>query len=669
MKLELKQTLLPFQRLCCFFGLHFLLFTAVRSLFFYWNRVVFLPISANETLNTLLAAAIQDVATVLVVQLPFVVLFLLAQTQNRPWILRLSQVLYMLIIAISLFIPAAAAVYYPFCSRQINYTDMQEAANLIGSEQVWNWQNLPFILGILLVILRVARYTATWFSGAEKQPKTAWIFGLTALASFYFVGIGGFAPRMVRPSSTLYYTSGKYATLATNSVLNVIYTAYLQQNYGELPAYHFLPKATVDSTFSITRNYNKNEGLQKNEGFQKNEDFHKNEGFHKNKGFHKKNVVIFILETFPRAVLHGNDSIKISSSAKAFTPFLDSLRRESLVFDNAFSAGLQSNEGFQGIMGSMPVFEGLIYFKSQYLDHKIRGIGTLLHEEGYDTNFFLGFHPNSFSFGEFTTALGIQHYYSELNYPNYQQNYQAWGIPDYPYFQYVANELNTKKTPFFATIFTTSTHHPYVVPPPYTHRFSLKNQTPHQNAVSYTDFALQQFFAKAQATTWFQNTLFLFISDHSKDLDQQSQYERYRICAWLYDPANPTLRGTNHTVFQQIDVVPTVLDYLHYPHAFAAFGTSVWDSFRPHYAYMQSQEPPYLHQIINQKYLLTYCAATDSIMGLYSIATDKNLKNNLLLHKSPENKTNFGQIAQTLKQALQAFIQTYHTKMRDNAFY
>ena len=614
------------------------LFMAVRGVFLGWNWQAFLPLSPQQALHIWVAAAIQDVATVLWVQLPFVGCYVGLLWWRRVWLARLAMFFYHTAHLIGLVLCGASAAYYSFCSRQINFADLQQSTEMRGALGTWGNSFLPII-----VILWGFFLAAVWLCGQPLRPGApttkagAWQT-LAGLAALFFLGWGGLATRVVRPSSTLYYTSGKHATLAINPVLNVLYTAYLQQTYGELRAYHFLDTTALDAAFTIDRNYTRN------------------------LPFGKKNVVIFILETFPRSVLQAGDP------HKAVTPFFDSLRRESMVFDNAFSSGLQSNEGFQGIMGSMPVFEGMIYFKSRYLSNKIQGIGSLLTAEGYDTNFFLGFHPNTFSFGEFTTALGIQHYYSEEDCPNYKARYQDWGVPDDQYLQYVAATLSRKPTPFFATVFTTSTHHPYRVPPPYTQRFSLPNQSPHQNAVSYVDFCFQQFFAQAQHTAWFRNTVFLFVADHSKDIQQQSAYERYRISSWLYDPSNPALASTNTTIVQQIDLLPSLLDYIHYPHSFAAFGTSIWDTSRPHYAYMQATEPPYLHQIVSRNYLLTYHAAADSIAGLYATATDPQLTHNLWTTANAAAKKDILPLTQTLKTQLQAFIQRYHTVMRQNTF-
>ena len=77
--------------------------------------------------------------------------------------------------------------------------------------------------------------------------------------------------------------------------------------------------------------------------------------------------------------------------------------------------------------------------------------------------------------------------------------------------------LDKKKAPFFATVFTVSSHEPYIIPEKYKNTF-LEGNIPMHKCVEYTDFALKQFFLQAKKESWFNNTIFVFVADHGNQI-------------------------------------------------------------------------------------------------------------------------------------------------------
>ena len=93
-------------------------------------------------------------------------------------------------------------------------------------------------------------------------------------------------------------------------------------------------------------------------------------------------------------------------------------------------------------------------------------------------------------------------------------NYDSdWGIFDDKFLLYSKEQIDDFKQPFFATIFTISSHHPYVLPEEYKNSFDEKK--PELNALRYADFSLQKFFEAARSSNWFNNTIFVFVADHT----------------------------------------------------------------------------------------------------------------------------------------------------------
>jgi phosphoglycerol transferase MdoB-like AlkP superfamily enzyme len=94
--------------------------------------------------------------------------------------------------------------------------------------------------------------------------------------------------------------------------------------------------------------------------------------------------------------------------------------------------------------------------------------------------------------------------------------------------------------------------------------------------VAYSDNALRLFFQKAQRQPWFKNTLFVITADHvSGQIDPiyKTTLGHYCVPIILYAPGDTLLRGYDRErVVEQTDIMPTVLNYLHYDHPYLAFG-------------------------------------------------------------------------------------------------
>ena len=77
----------------------------------------------------------------------------------------------------------------------------------------------------------------------------------------------------------------------------------------------------------------------------------------------------------------------------------------------------------------------------------------------------------------------------------------------------MAETLAHTPQPFFASVFTLTSHHPFVVPDRY--RDSLpKGKTKVHPGVAYTDMALRRFMETAAQEPWYDSTLFVFVADH-----------------------------------------------------------------------------------------------------------------------------------------------------------
>lgn len=340
--------------------------------------------------------------------------------------------------------------------------------------------------------------------------------------------------------------------------------------------------------------------------------------------FRKLNVVTIILESMSKEYVGA-----LNNRHKTYTPFLDSLISQSLVFDNAFSNGKKSIEGIPAVLASLPSWMNTAYLTSPYNEDTYSSIASLLDNEGYTTAFYHGGHYGSMGFDKFCKEGGFRYYCGMEDYNNNADYDGTWGIYDEPYFQYFAKNLDTLHKPFFAAIFSISSHHPFSVPKKYKNRFvQKKGEIPIMKCVEYTDLSLQEFFKTISKMPWSDSTLFVIIADHagpSVDSYYTNRLGMYEIPIIFYMP-HSNLKGVSHTTAQQIDIMPSILDYLHYPHSYFAFGSSVFDN-----------SPKSLHfavNYLNDVYEINqfpWCLqmAGDNVVGLYNFQKDSMLKDNL----------------------------------------
>ncbi len=293
----------------------------------------------------------------------------------------------------------------------------------------------------------------------------------------------------------------------------------------------------------------------------------------------RRNVMIFTLESFSAehsAFLNPD----LYPDGVGYTPFLDSLMSGGYTFMNAFSNGRKSIDALPSILTSIPSYKTPFVLLPQALG-EVRGLPKLLGEEGYATAFFCGSQRNSMGFAAFASMAGIEDIYMLEEYKAAKGNTGfdgAWGIWDEPVLQYTAEVLGTLPEPFFANVFTLSSHHPFEIPAEYEGVFR-EGTTKIHKPVQYTDLALRRFFEYARRQPWYRNTIFVFSADHvSSEIyapKTTTPTGNSHIVMFIYTP-DGALRGKDSRTAQQLDIMPTVLGLTGYEKPYFAFGRDVF---------------------------------------------------------------------------------------------
>ena len=152
-----------------------------------------------------------------------------------------------------------------------------------------------------------------------------------------------------------------------------------------------------------------------------------------------------------------------------------------------------------------------------------------------------------------------------------------WGIWDEPFLQFMGEELAATPEPFFATLFTLSSHHPFVVPEQYAATLP-DGYTRIHKGVAYDDQAFRRFFHRFGGEEWFRRTIFVFVADHvssEKFAEKTRSYPgNMHIVGFIHTP-DGALQGEVREVTQQLDIMPTVLGLTGNTEPYFAFGRDV----------------------------------------------------------------------------------------------
>jgi phosphoglycerol transferase MdoB-like AlkP superfamily enzyme len=365
------------------------------------------------------------------------------------------------------------------------------------------------------------------------------------------------------------------------------------------------------------------------------------------------NVVVFILESYGREYCGAFNKDMNIKDYKSHSPFIDSLAQHSLIFTNAYANGRQSIHGMSSIIAGIPTYKDA-FTSSPYPKQKIESLVSTLENKGYSTSFFHGAANGSMGFLGFSTILGIDNYYGRTEYNNDDDFDGYWGIWDEPFLQFMKTTLDKEKTPFFSTVFTVSSHEPYIIPEKYKNKFKEGDIVMHK-CVEYTDYALRRFFDEAKKSSWYENTIFVLVADHGNQVFYTDYYKpvnRFAVPILIYQP-NSEYVGVNNELAQQIDIYPTILDMIGYNQPFRSWGRSLVDKKHETQPFVVNSMGN-IHHYMKGNYICTFDGK--KVIGFYSI-NDKGLEHNLIKNRNAE--------MDELELESKAFYQDYMNRVID----
>jgi phosphoglycerol transferase MdoB-like AlkP superfamily enzyme len=250
-----------------------------------------------------------------------------------------------------------------------------------------------------------------------------------------------------------------------------------------------------------------------------------------------------------------------SLGGKPLTPELDKLAGQGLWFKQLYATGTRSIRGIEAVTTGFFPSPARSVVKLGLAQNGFFTIARILKEAGYRNDFIYGGESHFDNMRGFLLANGFDRVIDENDYP--APSFRGtWGVSDGDLLRR-ANEEFTRHgdAPFFALVFTSSNHSPYEIPESPAAKLTTGRGTV-ASAIRYADYALGEFFRKARASDYWDNTLFLVVADHDDVVKGPSliPIEHFHIPGLIL--GGSIKPAEYHKVASQADLPPTLLSLM-----------------------------------------------------------------------------------------------------------
>jgi phosphoglycerol transferase MdoB-like AlkP superfamily enzyme len=514
--------------------------------------------------------------------------------------------------------------YYKFTGRRSSFglitaTGMENEIGVLLLSFLKEFWYLPLLLiaiGILFWKSIGNFKSGNSNSTSKRHHLKEFVILIIALGLGLLMGRGGFRKKPLKVVDAISYSGTGNSALILNTPFTILKTIGKKET---LESPKFYDQTTLDRIFNpVVKTNPSGEST-------------------------KKNVVIIILESF------GNENIRIG-----YTPFFDSLATHSYYFKNGFANGKLSIDAVPSTLSSIPSLMNHSLITSNYSLNEIYGLPKILKDNGYATSFFHGAFNGSQNFDQYCKVAGFDNYFGKNEYEGPESFDGTWGVFDEEFLQFFCEKLTSFKQPFFSSVFTISSHNPYTIPKKYNGKFP-KGKTKILESIAYSDYALKQFFETAKKQEWYNNTIFVLTADHTSSdpilAKHKTNVGKFSIPILFFDPSNPELKGEIEKNIQQIDIMPSLIDYLNIETKMVTYGKS-FKSKKNFVVYFLDN----IYHYINDDYYMAFDGK--KAIGLYNFKTDELLKNNLLKSNSV--------IADQMEKFIKAYVQSFNERVINN---
>ena len=546
-----------------------LMFTAARFALFEWYRPLFEGLSAPEIRSAFFNGLRFDFSCIALFLGPLIFLLNLPVNSRRwaKWLLYIIS----LVLLIMAGVLAADLIYFPKVNRhiaeeivQISH-DWDFVISYMFGPALWPLLGLlaAFAAAVLFIRYKIkTRFAPDFGSPLAEGGKFLLIIALIVLGIRGHLGAG----KALGVADVYNYARTPAAAALTT---NGVFTAYQVGRKGRVDTENPFPadkailvareqlfspdETAMDARYPLMRS---------------------KEGATDLKNI---NIVIVLLEGWhPRFI----DSL--SGGSYGVTPVFDKIVAEGVTFNNAYAAGLRSIFGFAAVLAGVPLVPGLPMFGYGLEMSSLSPMPKNFADAGYYTLFAQTSKRDSYRLCALASFLGMQDSFGWEDIPQLlpYQDKAPFGY-DYDALMFAADKIkNRKEKNFFAMVFTGITHEPFARTLPQFNKYEGDDwDSGFKNTLAYADWSIGEFLNKAKEDDWFDNTIFIFLADHTSGAKTDSLYDKFRIPMVMYAPKILPAVRRNITV-SQLDLAPTIYALTGINVPYTAFGRNIFDNSR-----------------------------------------------------------------------------------------
>lgn len=527
---------------------YLVLFAVLRGFFLFDARKYLASASTGEILRCFPAALKLDLATVAYFVTFTLLLIIIATLTRKSWMNKVITVFHLIMTFIYAGLAIGENLLYREWQAKVGYESLKHFANISEVMKTPSFTMISyFILGTAITFITFRWMYRKWVAMPLHFPEYKRNIGFyvtiiplyLALTAGSIITMRGGLGRFPISVGVSYYSSDSTLNdAATNVFWHAIYSLLNTSEYKRLQPFIDHPVPGSDF-FTIYQS--------------------PNDTFPSILNTDKPNIVFFILESWSADVCKqaGRDSL--------IAPFFNSLIRQGLYFSDCYASGHVSDQGVPAALGALPVVPSFSLLMGKQQVGELPCITDDLKGKGYFTGFLYGGQLDYGNIRGYVFKKGFDEVGDVQYFPSSTPK-TALGVPDLPLYTELLTRINSARQPFFYCGYNISTHSPYDVPVNYNLNIGGEN-APFINTIHYGDSSLSVFFREAEKQPWYDNTLFVFVADHSHEsqiLRVREDKDRYKIPMLLFGPVlKPEFRGKDiRKVVSQLDLVGLLLSQL-----------------------------------------------------------------------------------------------------------
>lgn len=597
----------PFLRPFLIFSLFFLLFFAARVALLVFYGEDFQDLSSRQIARAFLRGARFDVSIILAVAGGplFLMMLPFGWARRRSW-QKIWGWCCFAVFLVFIFTLAADLVYFDFVHRHIGpevgiaTEDLDEKIEVVVRHYLpalFAW--VAGMVGLFFAWRRIMRAGETPMGQVRLWPRAV---ATAILGGVMFLGIWGqfgderlqifHAYEGASPVEACLTLNGPFTaihSLVKSGVMEVNFYPWEEAMATVRHLYHAPQEKMADPQYPM---YRSREGTS-------------TEG--------RPNVVLIMLEGWSAESVGAVRKAKgMAPYEQNLTPNFDKYCEEGVLFFNFYASGRRSLNGICSALTGFPCLPDLPYLGKGLEQMHFAYLGDMAQTEGYATYLLQSTKRKSHYVYRIAEIAGFQHFFGAEDIPSTVEEEKkliaTFSAYDHDLMQEAHRQFTAAPKPFLGYVLTSNSHSPYKylepgqinyrhVKPEWTIYPRDDQEHEYWNSLLYADWLLGEFFGDAKEAGYYDNTVFIVVSDHiQRALAKSAPPSRFHIPCLVICPgmklSPEEKQRIGGRVGGQADIIQTIAHLAGWTVPQAAFGRSLFDESMPgeHGAMCQSSE-------------------------------------------------------------------------------